>query len=414
MSDPASQPDPIHMSDSARKSVFCISSYEKGQPFLIEAARLGCDVTLLTVDTLRDADWPKDILHEFLTMPPDLTPEQIFNTVTWLARTRPIDRIVALDEFDLEVAALLREHMRLPGLGQTVTRFFRDKLAMRTQARQNGIPVPDFTPVLQHAALDAFMRSTPGPWLLKPRTSASAIGIKPVSRPEDLWPILDSLGDLQSHYLLERFVPGEVFHCEGVTWAGKVLFAAPCKYGAPPIETMHSGGIFSTRTLAAADPDALAILDLHAAMLSALHLQAGVTHSEFIKSAADGRFYFLETAARVGGAYIADTIELATGLSPWVEWARIEVAAARGTPYTLPPLRHDSAGAVISLARQESPDLSAYTDPEIAYRLHKPHHAGVLLSSPSEGRIRTLVESYTRRFLTDFNAVLPAPDKPTA
>ena len=402
------------MPDPSRKSLLCISSYEKGQPFLREVARLGCDVTLLTTANLHDADWPKDILHEFLTMPEDLTPDQILNTVTWLARTRPIDRIIALDEFDLETAALLREHMQVPGLGQTVTRSFRDKLAMRTLARQAGIPVPEFTPVLQHDTLAAFMRDTPGPWLLKPRTSASAIGIKTISQPQDLWPKLDSLGDLQSHYLLERFLPGRVFHCEGVTWNGKVLFAAPCQYGAPPIQTMHQGGIFSTRTLALDSPAGRGILEIHTALLAALHLPAGVTHSEFIQSSADGRFYFLETAARVGGAYIADTIELATGLNPWVEWARLEVTAARNEPYRLPPLHPGYAGAVISLARQQTPDLTPYSDPEIAFRLHKPHHAGVLLKSPSEARIQSLVASYTQRFLSDFNAVLPAPDKPTS
>jgi biotin carboxylase len=402
------------MPDPARKSIFCISSYEKGQRFLTEAASVGCDVTLLTVDKLADADWPKDILKEFLTMPAEMTPEQILSTVTWLARIRPIDRIVALDEFDVETAALLRDHMQVPGMGQTLVRRFRDKLAMRTEAKKAGIAVPDFTRVLTHADLAAFMRDTPGPWLLKPRLNASAIGIKPISQPDQLWPILDQLGDLQSHYVLERFVAGQVYHCEGVTWNGKVLFAAPCQYGAPPIETMHKGGIFSTRTLALDSPDGRGILDIHSALLTGLGLPAGVTHSEFIKSAADGRFYFLETAVRVGGAYIADTVELATGLNPWVEWARIEVALARGEEYALPQLTPDYAGAVISLARQETPDLSPYTDPEIAYRLHKPHHAGVLLKSPSATRIHELVDSYTQRFLTDFNAVLPAPDKPTA
>ncbi len=402
------------MFESARIAIFCISSYLKGQAFLREAARLGCDVTLLTVDKLRDADWPKEILTELLTMPEEMTPEQMLNTVSYLARTRRIDRIVALDEFDLEAAALIREHMRLPGLGQTVTRFFRDKLAMRTEAKQAGIAVPEFTPVLQHAALASFIREVPGPWLLKPRTNASAIGIKPIARQEDLWPILESLGDLQSHYVLERFVAGEVFHVEGVTWEGKVLFAAPCKYGRPPIETMHQGGIFSTRTLACDSADARGLIEIHAKLLGALHLQAGVTHSEFIRSAADGRFYFLETAARVGGAYIAETIQFATGLNPWVEWARLEVAAARGSEYTLPALEKHFAGSVISLARQERPDLSGYADPEIVMRLSTRHHAGVLLQSASEERIRALVDSYTERFLLDFCAVLPAPERATA
>ena len=399
---------------SDRPSLFCISTYEKGQAFLREAAALGCCVTLLTVDKLHNADWPKDILHEFLTMPEDLTPEQVLNTVSYFARTRRIDRIVALDEFDLEAAALLREHMRLPGLNQSITRFFRDKLAMRGQARDRGIPVPDFCPVFHHDNLRTFMREVPGPWLLKPRTNASAIGIRSIAGPDDLWPILEELGDLQSHYLLERFVAGEVFHVEGVSWAGKVLFNAPCKYGRPPFETMHRGGVFTTRTLDPASDDAVALEVLHTRLLAALHLEAGVTHTEFIKSAADGRFYFLETAARVGGAYIAELVEAATGLNPWAEWARLEVAACRGTDYRLPKLRQDFAGSAITLARQTAPDLSGYTDPEIVLRLTQHHHAGLLVRAPSAERVESLVNSYANRFFSDFCAIVPAPEKATA
>lgn len=399
---------------SGRPGIFCISTYEKGQAFLREAARQDCDVTLLTVDKLRDADWPKDVLAEFLTMPENLTPGQILNTVSWLARTRRIDRIVALDEFDLEAAALLREHMRLPGLDESNTRFFRDKLAMRTEARRGGIPVPEFTSTFFYDDLRAFMRHVPGPWLLKPRTNASAIGIRTIATAEQLWPVLEELGDLGSHYLLERFLPGEVFHVEGVTSAGKVLFAAPFQYGRPPIETMHQGGIFSTQTISDKTPDGRALVKMHKSLLASLHLQSGVTHTEFIKARADGKFYFLETAARVGGAYIAEVVELATGLNPWVEWARLETSAARGTRYSLPVLHNKSAGSVISLARQDVPDLAAYTDPEIGMRLHKAHHAGLLVSSDSEKRVRELVASYTERFVRDFLAILPAPDKPTA
>ena len=397
-----------------RTSILCLSTYEKGQAFLREVAAQGCEVRLLTVDKLRDAEWPKDILTEFFTMPEDLTPAQVLNTVTWLARTRRIDRIVPLDEFDLGTAALLREHMRLPGMGETLTRLFRDKLAMRTEARGAGVRVPEFCAVLNHEDLRAYLRSVPGPWLLKPRMNASAIGIKPVARTEELWPVLEELGDAASHYVLERFVAGEVFHVEGVTWRGKVLFAQSFQYGKPPMETMHQGGIFTTRTLPLDTADSKALLRVHEQVLGALHLEAGVTHTEFIKSAADGEMYFLETAARVGGAYIAETLELATGLNPWVEWARLEVAAAQGREYRLPQVKRSYAGSVISLARQEEPDTSAYTDPEIAMRLHKPHHAGILLESESEPRVRALVESYARRFLVDFNAVLAAPEKPTS
>ena len=402
------------MLDTRRPCLFCISSYEKGQPFLREAARLGANVTLLTTDSLRDADWPKDILHEFHTMPGDLTPEQVLNTVTYLARRSPIDRIVALDEFDVENAALLREHMRLPGLGQTVARYFRDKLAMRSQAKCKGILVPEFTGVFHYDDLRAFMRDVPGPWLLKPRMNASAIGIKPIQHESDLWPVLDQLADLQSHYVLERFVTGEVFHVEGVTWGGNLLCSIPCQYGRPPMQTMHQGGVFTTRNLSLTSDDGVSLVAIHQQLLEGFGLPDGVTHSEFIKSAVDGRFYFLETAARVGGAYIADMVEFATGVNPWVEWARMEVALAGGTEYTLAPLRRDFAGSVITLARQEAPDLSWYTAPEVVLRLHKPHHAGIIVRSQSETRVQELVAAYAERFLQDFCAVVPPPEKPTS
>ncbi len=395
-------------------TILCISTYEKGQAFLREAARLGSRVILLTVDTLRDADWPRESLAEFLTMPEGLTPEQTLNTVMYLARSRRIDRIVALDEFDLENAALLREHLRLPGLGQTATRFFRDKLAMRAGAKAAGIAVPEFTGVFNYDDVREFLCTVPGPWLLKPRANASAIGIKSIDDPEQLWRILDTLGDLQTHYVLERFVPGEVFHVEGVTWNSKVLFNAPHKYGKPPMQTMHQGGVFTTRSLPKNSADARALVKLDAKVIRALGMVSGVTHTEYIKSHADGKFYFLETAARVGGAYIAELVEHSKGLNPWVEWARIEHALMTGQQYALPPLHEGYAGSVICLARQEEPDLSGYTDPEVVLRMKKHHHAGIMVQSASAERVVELVEDYGSRFLDQFCAVEPVPDKPSA
>ncbi len=403
------------MSDpSPKPTLLCISTYEKGQPFLREAASLGVDVILLTVEALKHADWPRDSISRLLTMPEGLTPEQVLNTVTFLCRTQAIDRIVALDEFDLETAALLREHLRLPGMGESSTRFFRDKLAMRVRAMQCGVRVPEFTPVFHYDDVRAFLSGVPGPWLLKPRTNASAIGIHKLTDAAGIWPLLDSLGDLQSHYLLERFLPGEIFHVEGVTSRRDVLFSIPFQYGQPPMQTMHEGGVFTTRTLDRKSPEAIALNAMHAEVLSALGLVSGVTHTEFIRADADQQFYFLESAARVGGAYIADVVEFATGLNPWVEWARLEVSALSGSTYTLPPLRQGYAGSIICLARQNQPDTSAYTDPEVVHRLHQNHHAGVIVQSSSALRIESLTTRYANRFLHDFCAVMPVPDKATA
>jgi hypothetical protein len=148
-------------------------------------------------------------------------------------------------------------------------------------------------------------------------------------------------------------------------------------------------------------------------VIAGLGLPHGVTHAEFLKGHADGEFYFIEIAARVGGAYISDVIEAASGVNLWREWAKLEVGAGK-VPYQLPPLRQDYAGVIVSLARQERPDTSAYNDPEIIYRVKKYHHAGFIVKSPRAERVQELLDSYALRFRDDFMASQPVPDKPTS
>ena len=80
----------------------------------------------------------------------------------------------------------------------------------------------------------------------------------------------------------------------------------------------------------------------------------------------------------------------------------------------LPAVRGDYAGLILSLARQEDPDTSAYNDPEIALRLKRRHHAGLVLRSSDPARIQTLLENYSRRFAEEFLAIEPPGTKPAA
>jgi hypothetical protein len=168
-----------------------------------------------------------------------------------------------------------------------------------------------------------------------------------------------------------------------------------------------------TRTISRASADSQALEGLNRELLQTLGLVRGVTHTEFIRGRDDGRFYFLETASRVGGANINEVVEAATGINLWAEWAKLEVAGERGT-YRLPPHRDDYAGIVISLARQERPDTSAYRDPEIIWRLNKRHHVGLLVASTDPARVEYLLYDYIQRFYRDFYATQPLPEKPTS
>ncbi|MDE3162913.1 MAG: ATP-grasp domain-containing protein, partial [Acidobacteriota bacterium] len=314
----------------------CIASYEKGHDFLRQCAEMGVCPTLLTLEKLKDGAWPREALEDLVTMPAGLTREQIVHTVCWMMRGRRFDRVIALDEFDLETVAHLREHMRMEGMGVTTTAFYRDKLAMRSGARQAGFLVPEFCRVLNYDELRLYMARVPAPWLLKPRSEASALGIRKIEEPDQLWRALDELGDRQSYFLLEQFVPGAVFHVDSIVSEGHVVFSAVHQYGRPPMQVMHDGGVFTTRTVDRASRDWTELTELNAALVPALGMARGVAHAEYIRAHVDGRHYFLEVAARVGGAFIAELVATAAGINLWREWARLEVAHLRGEPYVLP------------------------------------------------------------------------------
>src|SRR4029079_2101873 len=151
-------------------TLLCIATYRKGDEFLKECRRQGSRVLLLTDEKLRDSDWPREAIDAFYYVRRDMPQDDIRKGAAFLARSEQIDRIVALDDFDVETAAMLREYLHIAGMGQTTARAFRDKLAMRARARAAGIPCPDFVHVLNHQAINDWVARVPAPWVLKPRS----------------------------------------------------------------------------------------------------------------------------------------------------------------------------------------------------------------------------------------------------
>lgn len=395
-------------------TILCLASYEKGHAFLREAKRQGWNVVLITAESVRDtAQWPMDAVDEIFYLPDDghtWNPDHMRKAVSYLARTRVFDRVVPLDDFDVELAAMIREHLRVPGMGETTSHNFRDKLAMRMRASDAGLRVPDFIHVLNHGLLAEFMDRVPAPWVMKPRRLAGAIGIRMLNSKEEFWPIVEALGDDQSNYLLERFVKGSVFHVDSIVYEREIRFAVASAYGTPPFEVAHGGGIFTTRILERDSELAARLVAENARVMEALGLIRGASHTEFIVGE-DGEVYFLETSARVGGAHIAELVEAATGVNLWAEWAKVEIAGGKA-PYEAPGPREDYAGLLVSLARQEHPDTSPFQDPEVVWRMNKEHHIGLIVQSPDPGRVRWLLDDYAGRVARDYHASAPAQERP--
>jgi biotin carboxylase len=398
-------------------NIVCLATYFKGADFIRECKEHGCHVVLITKEKMLREDWPRESLDDLIALPNDAGPALFIDLLAFLARKMKIDRVIALEEFDVVTAALMREHLCLPGLSSSGAKIFRDKLSMAVYSQRVGINVPEFVPLVNAGEVDEFMKRVPGPWVIKPRSDVSAIGIRKVTEPEEVWRAIDEMNERQnlreraSYYVLARFIPGEVFHIDSVVNDGKVVFAGANQYGRPPMQVAHQGGAYISRTLERGSLDEKTLLSTNKKLIRALGLERGATHAEFIKSEADGKFYFLEIAARVGGAYIADVLEAASGINLWREWARLEIAGGKA-PAKITPLRKEYAGIILSLAKQEQPDTSAYVDEEIVYRVNKRHHAGLIVRAPRLERVNELLDEYGRRFAEDFVAVAPPPERP--
>ena len=407
----------MSQSENLPLNIICLATYFKGADFIQECKAHGCRVILITKEKMLREDWPRESLDDLIAVPNDAGPALFIDLLVFLGRKTKIDRIVALEEFDVVTAALMREHLCLPGLSSSGAKVFRDKLSMAVHSQRAGINVPEFVPLVNADEVDDYLKRVPRPWVIKPRSDVSAIGIRKVSEPREVWSAIDEMNEREnlreraSYYVLARFIPGEVFHVDSVVNDGKVVFAGTNQYGRPPMQVAHQGGAYVSRTLPRGEANEKELLGINKKLVRALGLERGATHAEFIKSDADGKFYFLEIAARVGGAYIADVLEAASGVNLWREWAKLEIADGKG-PARIAPARKEYAGIILSLAKQEDPDTSAYVDDEIIYRVKKRHHAGLIVRSPSLERVNELLDEYGHRFAKDFVAVAPPPERP--
>jgi len=397
-------------------NIVCISRFFKGSAFIEAAHAAGNKVYLLTSSKLKEEAWPWECITETFYMDEDererWNMEHVENGLAYKMKNIKFHLFVALDDFDVEKVAHLREHFRIPGMGETTSRYFRDKLAMRVKALEEGIPIPEFTGLFNDDDIRRFTLIVPGPWIIKPRSAASAMGMKKLYNTDELWRHLDVLGDQRHHYLLERFAPGDVFHVDSLIVDKKVVFASVSQYLDTPFEVAHGGGIFRSQTLPFGSKDEKELLRLNKKLMKAFNMNYSATHTEFIKGKVDGQYYFLETASRVGGANIAEMVEASSGINLWREWAKLEIAKANKTKYKLPKVAKKNAGIIVSLSRYEHPDTSSFSDAEIAWRMDKKWHIGLIVQSEdSHERVRELLDAYTERVANEFHASLP-PEAP--
>ncbi|PWK27359.1 ATP-grasp domain-containing protein [Arcicella aurantiaca] len=396
-------------------SFLCISTFFKGNEFLRSCKQAGNTVYLLTNKKLEHKPWAREFIDEvfYLEEKPDgsFSMDEIIAGLAYMMRSKKVDRIVALDDFDVEKAAHLREHFRIAGMGQTTSRHFRDKLAMRMKAQEAGVKVPMFTSLFNDHDIFEFTQKVTFPCVVKPRSEASATGIKKVYNSEQLWEVVHHLGDKRHEYLVEQFRPGDVFHVDSLSVDGKFVFTRCSQYLSTPMEVAHGGGIFRSVTVPFGSKDDKALQKANTQVMKAFGMKYSASHSEFIKDHETGEIIFLETASRVGGANLAEMVEASSGINLWREWAKIETAMAKGEDYTLPAVENNYSGIIISLSNQQHPNTESFNDSEIYWRIDLEYHIGFIVKSNSREKVVELLDNYAQKIYDNFHASAPIPDK---
>ena len=394
--------------ENHNKTFVCISNYFKGADFLISLKKLGNTVYLITSEKLRHKPWPFEYIDEVFYMEGqdvDWNLEHLLLGVGNLMKNHKIDTIIALDDFDVEKATYLRENLRIDGMGQTTGRYFRDKLAMRMRAKSCGITNPNFCSLFNDHDINTFADTIPAPWVLKPRSEASASGIIKVHSKEDLWMHINEMGNNRFKYLVEQFCPGDVYHCDSLILDGKIIFSITSKYLSTPMEISQGGGIFRSANITYNSSDDKTIKKCNEQVIKGFGLKHGTAHSEYIKCKDDGIIYFLETSSRVGGAHLAEMVACASNINLWAEWAAIENALSKGLEYKLPKVKKEFAGIVLTLSKFEHPDLTSFDDAEVCFRVPLDYHAGLIVNSDKQERVLELLDDYAERLVRDFATV---------
>ncbi|QIZ46163.1 ATP-grasp domain-containing protein [Dickeya zeae] len=227
------------------------------------------------------------------------------------------DLIISRSEYDLIDAAKLREYFAISGDKTKDIIPLRNKWIMRSRCKQQGIRQPDFWHPLE------FIQGQPrhGQFVLKPRMDASSNGIM-MGDYHTIKQAILALEDYET-MMVEVFIEGVIYHFDGWIYKGEPIAFVSSYYIRDCLSFSQGIPLGSVQTTTDSSHT-----DLVIQTLTTLGHQNGSFHFEAIKDT-NGQYWFLETAARVGGAGVAETFHLRTGLNLYHADLRYQL---NGTP----------------------------------------------------------------------------------
>jgi hypothetical protein len=150
-----------------------------------------------------------------------------------------IEAIIALDEFDVGRAGMLRTYLGIDGQTSHSAKQFRDKLIMKDILSNNEITVTPYSEVSNLFDILGFIEMHDFPIVLKPRSMAGSIGVKIINNSFELKNFLAN--GVPSNFMIEKFVDGEMYHIDGLIINKEVKIIFPSKYRTDCIDWSKGG-----------------------------------------------------------------------------------------------------------------------------------------------------------------------------
>ncbi|MFE3329847.1 acetyl-CoA carboxylase biotin carboxylase subunit family protein [Streptomyces sp. NPDC059176] len=253
-----------------------------------------------------------------------------------IEKVGPVDQLIALSEFTLEIAAKVREDLGLPGPTTAEVAVYRDKVRMKEILAEAGVRVPRFAACTDVESGLAFARSCGYPVILKPVDGAASIGVHRVDDEAALGELLATV-DLE-RYEIEEFVTGTIHHVDGFTGAGsEVGFQVASRYVNDCLSFGSGQPLGSVVLQHSALRDR--IEEFTRDCVRTLGMTGTPFHLELFVTPED-EIVFLEIGGRVGGSEVPHLLNKLFGVNLFEVWLR----AACGDPVTPAPRPGDPSG----------------------------------------------------------------------
>lgn len=223
------------------------------------------------------------------------------------------------EDLILRVARLRELLCITSGLLPDAAECFRDKVKMKQVASSAGFPVPAFKRVFSPSCILSFVEEHGLPVVVKPSLGSASAAVVVVRDEATLlnylertfFDGLDSAGrrmDFAGDVIIEKFVPGTMYHVNGYARGGIVEYVWPFQYLQTNLE-FAAGKAYGNVLIAKSDTRHARLLCATQRLLAILPCPTNlVFHLEFFSVGDD--FYLCEIAARRPGGSIGCLIDL--------------------------------------------------------------------------------------------------------